>query len=185
MRRHVIVLFSWNLRRDGRSSNLRFALRLRPRVPRWRSRVPAWVLRSVHPRSVASRNDRLTVDTSLTMHRAPCYCWEPRERARLAIVGASRRLSSSFSLPCPCPFSPVRPSCPARVVLMILRRSSTHAKFAALFRANLIGRSCHGARRVPRLLGNFSAAESGSSATSVQYCPSCSSFLERETLKLR
>jgi len=32
------------------------------------------------PRSVASRNDRLTVDTGLTMRRAPCHCCEPRER---------------------------------------------------------------------------------------------------------
>lgn len=87
-------------RRTGRSSDLRFALRLRSRVPR--SRVPASVLRPGHPRSVASWNDRLTVDTSLTMRRAPCHCWEPRERTRLAIVGASRRLS--FSLPRP--FSP-------------------------------------------------------------------------------
>lgn len=44
------------------------------------------------PRSVASRNDRLTLDTGLTMRRAPCHCWEPRERAGVTIVGASRRL---------------------------------------------------------------------------------------------
>lgn len=62
------------------------------------------------PRSVASRNDRLTVDTGLTMRRAPCHCWEPRERAGVTIVGASRRLrappvslapSASRSLPFP------------------------------------------------------------------------------------
>lgn len=70
------------------------------------------------PRSVAPRNDRLTVDTSLTMRRALPHCWKPRERAGLPLLGrrdafvlpssSSLCLSLSLFLSCPViPFSPL------------------------------------------------------------------------------